>query len=172
MLSLDRKIRFFKHALAKCFRERISGYEAGAFMLGRFLCLQYPLAFWKCFTPPEIGLLVNEWVLFEKYMQVLHKVGERKILLARKQILKGGLDELSLRPSNVQPLITLKLAGVSLEEAKESLPEWGDPQSKKVLELLQQPYRVFYDFNAAWSVAQLEKICREEGLALPGPDDC
>ena len=172
MLSLDRKIRFFKHALAKCFRERISGYEAGAFMLGRFLCLQYPLAFWKCFTPSEIGLLVNEWVLFEKYMQVLHKVGERKILLARKQILKGGLDQLSLRPSNVQPLITLKLAGVGLEEAKESLPEWSDPQSKKVLELLQQPYRVFYDFNAAWSVGQLEKICREEGLPLPGPDDC
>ncbi len=172
MLSLDRKIRFFKHALAKCFRERISGYEAGAFMLGRFLCLQYPVVFWKCFTPSEIGLLVNEWVLFEKYMQVLHKVGERKILLARKQILKGGLDQLSLRPSNVQPLITLKLTGVRLEEAKESLPAWSDPQSKRVLELLQQPYRVFYDFNAVWSVSQLEKICREENLPLPGPDDC
>jgi hypothetical protein len=172
MLSLDRKIRFFKQALAKCFREHISGYEAGAFMLGRFLCLQYPVTFWRCFSPSEIGLLVNEWVLFEKYMQVLHKVGERRILLARKQILKGGLDQLSLHPGNVQPLITLKLSGVGLEEAKESLPEWSDPQSKRVLELLQQPYRVFYDFNAVWSVGQLEKICREESLPLPSPDDC
>ena len=171
MLSLDRKIRFFKQALAKCFRERTSGYEAGAFMLGRFLCLQYPVTFWKCFTTSEIGLLVNEWVLFEKYIQVLHKVGERKVLLARKQILKGGLEQLSLRPGNVQPLITLKLSGVKLEEAKESLPDWSDPQSKIVLELLQQPYRVFYDFNAAWSLGQLEKICREENLPLPGPDD-
>jgi hypothetical protein len=172
MLSLDRKIRFFKQALAKCFRGQISGYEAGAFMMGRFLCLQYPVTFWKCFTPSETGLLVNEWVLFEKYMQVLHKVGERKILLARKQILKGGLDQLSLRPGNVQPLITLKLSGVKLEEAKESLPPWSDPQSKVVLELLQQPYSVFYDFNAVWSVGQLEKVCREENLPLPGPDDC
>jgi hypothetical protein len=171
MLTLDRKIRFFKRALAKCARERISGYEAGAFMLGRFLCSRYPAPFWKCFSPSEIGLLVNEWVLFEKYMQLLHNVGERKILLARKQILKGGLEQLSLHPGNVQSLITLKLSGVGLEEAKDSLPEWTDPQSSRVLELLQQPYRVLYDFTATWSVGQLEKICREENLPLPQPDD-
>jgi len=171
MLTLDRKIRFFKRALAKCYRERISGYEVGAFMLGRFLCLRYPVAFWKSFSPSEIGLLVNEWVLFEKYMQLLHNVGERKILLARKQILKAGLDQLSLHPGNVQSLITLKLSGVDVEQAKQSLPEWADPQSGRVLELLQQPYRVFYDFNAAWSVGQLDKICREENLPLPRPDD-
>ncbi len=172
MLTLDRKIRFFKRALAKCFCDRVSGYEAGAFMLGRFLCSRYPIGFWKRLEPSEIGLLVNEWVLFEKYMQVLHNVGERKVLLARKEILKGGLEQLSLHPGNVQLLITLKLSGVRLREARESLPEWSDPQSAKVLELLEQPYRVFYDFNARWSVSQLEKICQEENLPLPGPDDC
>ncbi|HXZ78409.1 MAG TPA: hypothetical protein VEG30_00660 [Terriglobales bacterium] len=172
MLTLGRKIRFFKHALAKCLREHISGYEAGAFMLGRFLCLSYPVAFWRSFTPSEIGLLVNEWVLFEKYMQVLHSVGERRILLARKQILKGGLEELSLHPRNVLALITLKLSGAKLDEVRSVLPEWADPQCQGVIELLQQPYRVFYDFKAPWSVSQLEKICREENLPLPSPDDC
>jgi hypothetical protein len=172
MLTLDRKIRFFKLALAKCFRERISGYEAGAFMLGRFLCMRYPAAFWKCFTPSEIALLINEWVLFEKYMQVLHNVGERRVLLARKQILKEGLEQLSLHPGNVQSLITLKLSGASLDDAKSSLPEWSDPQSARVLELLQQPYDVFYDFKAPWSLHQLEKICAEENLPLPRPGDC
>lgn len=171
MLTLSRKIRFFKLALAKCLREQLSGYEAGAFMLGRFLCIRYPVSFWKAFTHAEIGLLVNEWVLFEKYMQVLQNVGERKVLMARKQILKGGLDELSLRPGNVQSLISLKLSGVPLEEVRGSLPGWTDPQSAKVLELLQQPYRAFYDFNAVWSVRQLEKICQEENLPVPGPED-
>jgi hypothetical protein len=171
MLTLDRKIRFFKRSLAKCSREHISGYEVGAFMLGRFLCVRYPVTFWKCFSPAEVGLLVNEWVLFEKYMQILHSVGERKVLMARKQILKGGLEQLSLRPGSVQSLITLKLSGARLQEARDSLPEWSDGQSAKVLELLQQPYRVFYDFNATWSVGQLEKICREENLSLPRPDD-
>jgi hypothetical protein len=171
MLTLDRKIRFFKQALAKCSREQISGYDAGAFMLGRFLCMRYPAGFWKCFSPSEIGLLVNEWVLFEKYMQLLHNVGERKVLMARKQILKGGLDELSLHPGNVQSLITLKLSGARLQEAKDSLPSWTDPQCARVLELLQQPYRAFYDFSAVWSVGQLEKICREENLPVPQPND-
>ena len=105
MLTLDRKIRFFRGALAKCSREHISGYEAGAFMLGRFLSARYPVAFWKCFSPSEIGLLVNEWVLFEKYMQLLHHVGERKVLLARKQILKDGLGQLSLHPGTASPAI-------------------------------------------------------------------
>jgi hypothetical protein len=171
MLTLDRKTRFFKLALAKCSRERISGYEAGAFMLGRFLGMHYPAAFWKTFNSAEIALLVNEWVLFEKYMQVLHKVGERRVLLARKEILRGGLEQLLLHPGNVQSLITLKLSGAPLQEARESLPEWSDPQSAKVLALLQQPYRAFYDFNQAWSVGKLERICREENLPLPGPDD-
>jgi hypothetical protein len=171
MLTLDRKIRFFKLALAKCSRERISGYEAGAFMLGRFLCMRYPAAFWKAFNPSEIGLLVNEWVLFEKYMQLLHNVGERKVLMARKQILKEGLEQLSLHPGNVQSLITLKLSGARLQEVRECLPKWSDPQSAKVLELLQQPYRALYDFNSVWSVRQLEGICQEENLPVPKPDD-
>lgn len=171
MLTLDRKIKFFKRALAKCSRERISGYEAGAFMLGRFLSPRHPIAFWKSFSPSETGLLVNEWVLFEKYMQLLHNVGERRVLRARKKILKEGLDELFLHPGNVKCLIPLKLSGKRLDEARDSLPEWSDPQSVKVLELLQQPYHVFYDFEAKWSVGELEKICREENLPLPGPDD-
>jgi len=171
LLTLDRKIRFFKGALAKCTREHISGYEAGAFMLGRFLSSRYPVAFWKSFSPSEIGLLVNEWVLFEKYMQLLHNVGERKVILARKQILKGGLDQLSLQPGNLQCFITLKLSGTRLEEARSSLPEESDLQAARVLELLQLPYGAFYDFSVVWSVSQLEKICREENLPLPQPDE-
>ena len=83
LLTLDRKIEFFKRALAKCSREHLSGYEAGAFMLGRFLSSRYPVKFWKSFTPAEVALLINEWVLFEKYIQLLHDTGERKLLQAR-----------------------------------------------------------------------------------------
>jgi hypothetical protein len=171
MLTLDRKIRFFRRALAKCAQERMSGYEAGAFMLGRFLSVRYPAAFWRCFSPPEIGLLVNEWVLFEKYMQLLHSVGERRVLQARKKILKEGLNELYLHPGYVQALITLKLSCAPLEEAVQSLAEWADLQTGRVLELLKQPYREFYNFHAEWSLRELKKICEAEGLPLPGPED-
>ena len=172
MLSLERKIIFYKQALAKCLSDHISGYEAGAFMLGRFLCLRYPIAFWRALEPVEIALLVNEWVLFEKYMQVLRNVGERKVLLARKQILKSGLEELSLHAGNLTGgLITLKLSGAPLKEARQALPTWSDPQSTSVLEMLQQPYSHFYDFKAPWSYGQLEKICKEESIPVPNPED-
>jgi hypothetical protein len=171
MLTLDRKIKFFKRAVAKCSQDHISGYGAGAFMMGRFLSLAYPVAFWKCFSAAEIALLVNEWVLFEKYMQLLHNVGERKVLQARKKILQEGLDQLYLHPGYLHCLITLKLSGARLQEARDSLPAWSDAQSARVLELLQQPYHVFYDFRAEWSLGELKKICAAESLPLPGPDD-
>jgi hypothetical protein len=171
MLTLDRKIRFFKRTLEKCAREHLSGYDAGAFMLGRFLSVRYPAAFWKCFTPAETGLLVNEWVLFEKYMQLLHNVGERKVLQARKKILKEGLDEVHLHPGNVQCLITLKLGGVPLDEVSASLPSWSDPQTLRVIDLLRQPYRAFYNFHEEWSVGELRKICAGESLPVPRPED-
>ena len=172
MLTIERKIRFFRRTLAMLTQSHLSGYEAGAFMLGRFLCLRYPVKFWKAFTPIEIGLLVNEWVLFEKYMQVLHNVGERRVLLARKQILKNGLEELALHAGNLSwGLITLKLSHAPLEEAVRALPDWSDAQTRSVLDMLQQPFRYFYDFKACWSVRQLEKICKEENIRLPNPDD-
>jgi hypothetical protein len=171
MLTPDRKISFFRRAIAKCSREGISGYKAGAFMLGRFLALPHRVSFWKSFSPLETGFLVNEWILFEKYMQLLHNMGERRVLRARKKILEEGLDELFLHPGNVKCLVPLKLSGIPLDEVRNSLPGWSDPQSARVLELLQQPYRAFYDFEAKWSVEQLEKICREEKLPLPRPDD-
>jgi hypothetical protein len=114
---------------------------------------------------------VNEWVLFEKYMQLLHNVGERKVLQARKKILKEGLDQLSLHTGNVRCLITAKLSGVPLEEVRKSLPVKSDPQSARVLELLQQPYKEFYNFGAEWSVGELRKICTAENLPLPSPED-
>lgn len=171
LLTLERKIRFFKIALAKCLRERKSGYEAGAFMLGRFLSTRYPIAFWRSFTPGEVALLINEWVLFEKYIQLLHNMGERKLLQARKKILQEGLDPLRLHPGNVKCLITVKLAGVALGEAQQSVQEWTDPQSHKVMELLQQPYSTFYDFGARWSLAELEKICGEDNIPVPQSDE-
>ena len=171
MLTLDRKARFFKAALAKCAREHISGYEAGAFMLGRFLSHPYPVAFWKCFSAQQIAMLLNEWVLFEKYMQLLHNVGERKVLQARKKILKEGLDELLLHPGNVRSLISVKLSGVPLDEVRGSLPPGSDPQSANVVELLQLPYKSFYDFGTEWSVGELKRMCAAENLPLPAPGD-
>lgn len=171
MLTLDRKIRFFKAALDRCNREKMSGYTAGAFMLGRFIARPQPIAFWRAFDPFEIGLLVNELVLFEKYLQVLHEVGERKIVRAKKKILQEGLDAVVLSAWNVKCLIPLKLSRTPLDEIRELLPEWTDHQTAEVIEMLKRPYRDFYDFDAPWSVQELQGYCQKEDIPVPGPDD-
>lgn len=171
MLKPEQKITFFKKALERCRREDISGLKAGAFMLGRFLSLPKPVSFWRDFAGADICLLVNEWVLFEKYMQVLNKVGERKVLRAKRTILQNGLDELHIHPGGVTCLMPLKLSKVPLDQAAGSGPGWCDPQTLEVLRLLQKPYREFYDFESTWSRKDLEDLCAANGVPVPGPDD-
>jgi hypothetical protein len=149
----------------------MAGYTAGAFMLGRFIARPQPIVFWRAFDPFEIGLLVNELVLFEKYLQVLHEVGERKIVRAKKKILQEGLDAIVLSAWNVKCLIPLKLSRAPLGEVRQLLPEWSDSQTADVIELLKRPYRSFYNFDAPWSIKELQEYCHNEDIPVPGPDD-
>ena len=170
LLTLDRKIRFFKSALKKCMKEKRSGYSAGMFMLGRFISLPQPVKFWDSFSVREISVLLNEWLLFEKYMQILHDVGERKIRRAKEKILQEGLSPLKLDFLRLKTLIPLKLSHISLQDVKKAMPDWCDQQTQRALDLLMQPFSRFYSYHLPWSIQELKNICTNEGIPLPAPD--
>jgi hypothetical protein len=90
LLTDDRKVRLFRMAAAACLRRGLSGYHAGAFVIGSLLDPRSPVAFWERFQPREIGFLVNEWVQHQKYLEVLDSLGEKRVALAREVILSGG----------------------------------------------------------------------------------
>lgn len=167
LLSLERKICFFRLALDQCRRDQRMGFSAGMFMLGRFISMPQPVELWASLKSVEIMLLVNEWLLFEKYMQILHEVGERRIRKAKHKILQEGLSPLRLTHARIKPLIPLKLSRKRLGYLRRRIPDWCDPQTRDVLELLQAPYSSFYDFNQAWSLNELKRLCEENGLPLP-----
>lgn len=167
MLTLERKIRFFKSALRRCASEKLTGYTAGAFMLGRFLSTPLPADFWRALGSLEIGLAANEWVLFEKYLQILFDVGERHVSRARKTILHGGMGDISLTPRRVMPLLPARLAGCDLEAARALVPDWADLQAQEVLDLLRRPYSDFFLPDDPASRTEFEKLCREAGVAVP-----
>lgn len=169
LLTTDRQIEFFKRAADKCISETRSGLSAGSFTLGRFINTEHPVRFWESLTARQIAILINEWVLFEKYMDVLMLVGERRISRAREQIMHKGLNMLSLAPARITSFMTLKLSSVDVDEVMSALPKGSDEQAKKVIELLKLPFSEFYDYESPWSVGQLRKICRAQGLALPDP---
>jgi hypothetical protein len=140
-------------------------------MLGRFISTPLPVAFWRSFGPSKTALLLNEWLLFEKYMHVLQSVGERQINRARKRILSEGLPEIPLTAPALTVLVPLKLAAGDIASVRRSAPQWCDPQLPKLLDLLEKPYKTFFDFKAPWSRRKLEAVCQEAGLKIPGPDD-
>jgi hypothetical protein len=171
LLSADRKVRLLRAVLALCRERGVHGYKAGCFVLGSFVQPGLPLAFWKSFQPDEIALLMDEWLLHQKYLAVLGEVGERRVNRAREQILSQGLSAMRLDTHLASVFMPLKLGQVDLGEVRRSLPEGADPQCAELLDLLALPYREFYDFDSAWSVGQLESLCKAERLPLPAPDD-
>lgn len=92
LLNADHKVHFFQHVSEICLQNKLSGLKAGSFMLGRFVSKALPTAVWNRLTPIEVAFLLNEYVLYEKYQQVLQEVGEMRIARAHSRIQTEGID--------------------------------------------------------------------------------
>jgi len=171
LLSLERKIKLFKTIIPICRKKNLKGYTAGSFMLGRFLCQQHPVAFWNAFSEDLIAAMLNEYVLFEKYTNVLNKVGEREVNRARKKILEDGLGQIKLKLGNVSTFITLKLSDKDLEKIKSSSQKNIDNDTLNLIEMLEKPYGYFFNYQAEWSFDRLKEICAAENLPIPNEKD-
>ncbi len=170
LLSDERRIYFFKTAISICIEKKHAGYTAGAFMLGRFLSLQHSCHFWKSFSANEIAFMLNEIVLFEKYIDVLNEVGERKVNKAVDYILDKGLEGIELRFNDVKELITLKLIHPDWEHLLLLVEGRYDKQSLKLAKILTEPYSFFFDYSKPWSINKLKQICESENIPLPDQD--
>jgi hypothetical protein len=171
LLTLSRKVNLLKSALTESARRGISGYRAGAFLIG---CLVDPgarIAFWKNFSAGETARLIDEWVLHQKYLKILDDLGERRVSRAKDVILSRGLGFLSIHRGLAADFMTLKLSGVDLARVRREVGDGFDPQTAEILDLLLRPYGEFYDFSDERSLAGLRKICAEEGRALPAVQD-
>jgi len=167
-LTPNRRIRLLRSAMSFCRERGISGYEAGAFVLGGFVRPEWPASFWRAFGPDEIVRLVNEWVLHQKYLALMDAVDERQLRRLRDEILTHGLPRLRVTPVFVRGFMPLKLAGIKLSmDRAESL----DPQTAEVVDCLGRPYGDFFDFADERSLNQLRRICEAEGVPLPRADE-
>ncbi len=171
MLSLDKKVHFFKQAISQCIDKQLKGYTAGSFMLGRFICIKHPIAFWEQFKAKEISFLLSESIFFEKYLHLLNVVGERKINRARKKILNEGLQEIQLQVQNAKIFVTLKLSNPDWKSIQEIISNGYDAGVIQLVENLMQPFGELYNYNTPWSIGELEDICKESGRELPDPED-
>jgi len=170
LLTDDRKVRLFQMAAEVCRQRALSGYRAGAFVIGSFVDPRFPIAFWERFHPPEVAYLISEWTLHQKYLGVLDVIGEKKVSRAKDLILAGGLNAVPALAA-AMAFIHLKLSRVELEEVRRAVPDGSDPQTAEILDLLLRPFSAFFDFRDRYSVSGLVRICEAEGIPVPGPDD-
>ncbi len=167
LLSTERKIDFFKKAIEQCATSNLAGFKAGAFMLGRFLAVPHPVAFWRAFYSTELIYMLNEILLHEKYQQLLYDVGERNLSRAKSTILTDGLGDVNLNPGMLKKLVSLKLSKPDWHNLNSLSIKQADKQLQEYLTLLQQPYSEFFDYEKPWSISTLQRICKEENLEIP-----
>lgn len=170
LLTIERRILFFKTIIPVCQQHYLRGYSAGAFMIGRFICQHHPVEFWRALSMNEIVFLLNEYVLFEKYLQVLNDFGEKHINRARNEILSIGLGQISITGTNAVTFIALKLADVDWSALNTISDNGIDQETMLLISLIRLPYGTLYNYDQAWSVGVLEDICHQEHLPLPDRD--
>jgi hypothetical protein len=170
-LERERQLCLLREAAQRCLQMGWRGMTAGCFMLGRFIATDHPVAFWNQLGDREIGFLLNEWILYRKYRNVLNEVGEHRIARARKILLEEPERPLDLSAVDAKQFIRLKLSRKSPERIMTTLDEECSVETKELLTFLAGPFGNLYDYNYPWSINPLRKICKEEGVGMPGESD-
>lgn len=169
LLTTNRKIIFFRNIIRICRKAKISGFSAGAFMLGRFLCQAHPTAFWEAFKPNDVVFLLNEYILFEKYMQVLSEFGERHLSRTKNKILTEDLENITLSSMDPEIFIPLKFHIKDWDAIESQVEPEFDKETRNLIQLLKQPFGSLFNYQASWSFGKLKEICQAENREIPEP---
>ena len=164
LLTTEHKIDFFQHVYRLCIDKGISGLTAGSFMIGRFSAHPLPQKMWEALEDDVIAFLLNEYVLYEKYQQVLQEVGEIKLARAHSRIETEGIDNMVLRNfdlTNFIPLLYAKRDWNQIEAALERIEHQDN--THLLVEMLNKPIEEIFDMSTPWKRALVEDTLKAAG---------
>lgn len=157
LLSTERKIDFFQRISKVCINKGISGLTAGSFMIGRFTAHPLPKKMWEALDENIIAFLLNEYVLYEKYQQVLQEVGEIKLARAHSRIETEGIDNMVLRNFDLSTFIPLLYANRDWTRIAAALEVIEHQDNTHLLvEMLNKPIEEVFDMSTPWKRALVE----------------
>jgi hypothetical protein len=107
LLTTSNKVDFLRRVHAECRRRSLNGLTAGSFMLGRFIANPLPVSMWNRLSDSDVAFVLNEYVMYQKYIQVLQEVGEIKLARAHSRIETEGIDNMVLRNFDLADFIPL-----------------------------------------------------------------
>ncbi len=158
LLSNDRKVDFFRKAANACLDARLSGLKAGSFMLGRFVARPLPTRIWNRLSDRIVAFLLNEYVLYEKYLHVLEEVGEIKLARAHSKIETDGIDNMIINNFDLYNFVTLldsthdwRQVGAELEKMEHQ------DNTHLLVEKLSHPIEEVFDLSKPWVLYEVEE---------------
>ena len=164
LLHTKNKVDFFNRVYSTCIERGISGLTAGSFMIGRFVARPLPVTMWSTLTDAVTAFLLNEYVLYEKYIQVLQEVGEIKLARAHSRIETEGIDNMVLRNFDLGNFIPLLMAGRNWQNIGTELERLEHQDNTHLLvEMLSHPLEEVFDMSKPWKRAYVEDVLKTAG---------
>ena len=162
LLDTSHKVDFFQRISSVCLHRGISGLTAGSFMIGRFMAHPLPVRMWNSLSNTVVAFLLNEYVLYEKYQQVLQEVGEIKLARAHSRIETEGIDNMVLRNFDLTNFIPLLYSDHDWQQVTVALEGIEHQDNTHLLiGMLNHPIEELFDMKTPWKRAQVEDVLRQ-----------
>lgn len=157
LLHDERKVHFFKQVSEVCLSQGLTGLKAGSFMLGRFVAKALSRQVWEQLSDRTVAFMLNEYVLYEKYLHVLEEVGEIRLARAHSRIETDGIDNMAIRNFDLYLFVNLldcRRDWQSITRELEAIPHQDN--THVLLESLTHPTEAVFDLSKPWILAEVE----------------
>lgn len=161
LLTIGNKVDLFRRLYTICRSKNLSGLTAGSFMIGRFVARPLSRKMWNSLSNAIVAFLMNEYVLYEKYQQVLQEVGEIKLARAHSRIETEGIDNMVVRNFELNTFIPLLFSQHDWGMVAEELEKMEHQDNTHLLiEMMSRPVEEIFDMETPWKRSMVEEALR------------
>jgi hypothetical protein len=119
---------------------------------------------WDTLSDAVVAFLMNEYVLYEKYQQVLQEVGEIRLARAHSRIETEGIDNMVVRNFDLTNFIPLLYSQHDWNRVAAELEKIEHQDNTHLLiKKLSRPIGELFDMATPWKRAEVESILRSSG---------
>ena len=104
--------------------------------------------------------MLNEYVLYEKYLSVLQEVGETKLTRTSSKIISEGMHQLEVNNFDYYTFVTLMSTGVRWNEVKEFVNNLNNKQESTLLLIntISKPMSEIFKMEQTWVKEKISRI--------------
>ncbi|MBR1850044.1 MAG: hypothetical protein IJ789_01580 [Bacteroidales bacterium] len=162
LLSTANKIAFFQRANTVCRERGLTGVSAGSFMVGRFVSQPLPVSLWNAVSDAVVAFMLNEYVLYEKYLYVLQEVGEMRLARAHSRIQTESFAQMQISNFNLRTFIPLLHSVHDWNQVSAALGELSNSDNTQMLiNILSQPLDQIFDLSKPYKRAEIEQVLQQ-----------